>query len=367
MAIASRIGLTLFIVLGSVCTTSCTQDIQPSDQPAQNSPEVINATPLPTVILAAKPLPAEDTEAWIKAQFLNGLQQQGDDVSTQGLWIQSDNQVLSHHQSSVPLSVASITKVGTTLAALHTLGPNYRFVTQIGIQGDLVNGALNGNLVVKGGDDPLLVWEDVFAIAQLLEQRGIKKINGKILISQPFVMNFETGEALAGSLFKQAFNSNTWPLEALKQFESLTQPQAQPQISIAGEVEFTQEVPSDTRWLVQHSSLPLVELLKRMNRFSNNPMADQIANHLGGGAKMAEIVRSLTQLPDPDLQFMNGSGLGVENRITPQGTTLMFQTLSNLLKSQGLSLGDVLTIVGQDESILDSRPLSKASPLNLEP
>ena len=359
MAIATRICLITLFCWGCNSLISCKQEPPKENQQTETIPEVIEATPLPEPVLAAKVLPPQDSAPWIKNQFIAGLQQQEANLSAQGLWIQSGNQVLSHHQGSVPLSAASVTKIATTLAALDQLGPSHRFTTQIGIQGNLVDGVLQGNLVVKGGDDPFLVWEDAFAIAQLLEQRGIKSVTGKILIAQPFVMNFETGEALAGSLFKQALNSNTWSLEALKQFEALKSPPSKPSITVAGEVEFVAAVPSDTTWVVQHASLPLVELLKRMNRYSNNPMADQIANHLGGGAKVTEIVRSLTKLPPSELQFINGSGLGEENRITAQGSTVMFQTLSNLLQSKGLSLGDVLTIVGQDEGILDPRPLPK--------
>jgi D-alanyl-D-alanine carboxypeptidase/D-alanyl-D-alanine-endopeptidase (penicillin-binding protein 4) len=105
----------------------------------------------------------------------------------------------------------------------------------------------------------------------------------------------------------------------------------------------------------------MAELLKRMNRFSNNPMAEIIANSVGGATAVSESVRALTGLPAGEVQFVNGSGLGEANQISPRGVWAMFQAIAQILAPEQMTLGDIFTVVGQDEGILDGRAIPKAT------
>lgn len=337
---------------------ACSRPIQTDQVDPQNIPNdrvaVIDATPLPNL---PNKLEAQSSglSPWIQPKFLGQLQ--NGNSRDQGLWVQSSHQVLAAHQARTPLSAASLTKVATSLAALQRLGPTFRFVTQFGTVGTITNGTLQGDLVVMGGDDPLFVWEDAFAVANELSSLGIREIKGDLIIKSPFVMNFEENSQLSATLLRESLSFQSWPPEAIAQFNTLPPGTQKPNLTLQGAIRVVDAVPADTTWRVMHSSRPLVELLKQMNRYSNNPMADQIAQTLGGASEVTKSVRSLTNLDAQDLNFINGSGLGPENQITPQGATLMFQALSNLLQSNQMSLGDVLTIVGKDEGILDPRPL----------
>jgi len=51
---------------------------------------------------------------------------------------------------------ASNTKLYTTAAALDQLGPDYRYVTEVFVDGPVVNGVLEGNLIVRGSGDPTI-------------------------------------------------------------------------------------------------------------------------------------------------------------------------------------------------------------------
>ena len=52
---------------------------------------------------------------------------------------------------------ASILKVVTTATALDLLGPDYRFATKVGYTGSVnKDGILQGNLIIRGGGDPML-------------------------------------------------------------------------------------------------------------------------------------------------------------------------------------------------------------------
>ncbi|MEM9137933.1 MAG: D-alanyl-D-alanine carboxypeptidase [Cyanobacteria bacterium P01_F01_bin.42] len=289
--------------------------------------------------------------------FLESLENNGVASNVQGLWIQSGTHAYAAHRESAPLAAASVTKIATSLTALQQLGPAYRFTTKFGYTGRVVDGTLRGDLVVAGGDDPFFVWEHAFEVANLVESLGIKQVSGSLIIQAPFAMNFESEGQLAGELLRQALSSSLWSEAAIAQFSTLPSETPRPNIQVLGDIQIVSKLPGNTTWLVQHQSLPLIELLKRMNRYSNNPMADQIASYLGGADHVTQVVQTLTGLGSEEVKFINGSGLGTENQITPQGAALMIQALAKFLESEGMSLGDVMTIVGVDEGILDPRPL----------
>ncbi|MEJ2528140.1 MAG: D-alanyl-D-alanine carboxypeptidase/D-alanyl-D-alanine-endopeptidase, partial [Sulfurovaceae bacterium] len=69
-------------------------------------------------------------------------------------------------------------------ASVLQLGYDYRWVTDIGYNGSISQGVLRGNLIIKGGGDPDLKDEDVFEIAQYIRDKGIRKIEGNIILDR---------------------------------------------------------------------------------------------------------------------------------------------------------------------------------------
>lgn len=98
---------------------------------------------------------------------------------------------LQEYESRKVFLPASVMKIITTAYALETLGPNYRFTTQVAYSGkpDPLTGQLNGNLYIIGGGDPTLgskyfsaASKDLFKkTLAALKSRGIKKISGNII------------------------------------------------------------------------------------------------------------------------------------------------------------------------------------------
>ena len=85
---------------------------------------------------------------------------------------------------------ASNMKLISTGAALHKLGPEYRFETAIGHDGTIEDGVLKGNLYIIGGGDPTLGSKDSIAVnletvfgqwEALVREAGIRKIEGKVI------------------------------------------------------------------------------------------------------------------------------------------------------------------------------------------
>ncbi len=76
---------------------------------------------------------------------------------------------------------ASTLKLVTTAAALHDLGPGYRFTTRITAGGEQHGNTLVGDLVIRGSGDPLLSVADLDSMIMELKTRGIQAITGNLI------------------------------------------------------------------------------------------------------------------------------------------------------------------------------------------
>ncbi len=93
------------------------------------------------------------------------------------------------YKQNVGLSVipASNTKLFTTAAALTMMGGSYQLKTVILIPaGSLENGTVKGNIYIKGYGNSVFTAEDMDAMVRKLKDMGIKKINGKVIGDDSF-------------------------------------------------------------------------------------------------------------------------------------------------------------------------------------
>lgn len=107
--------------------------------------------------------------------------------------VQSDTgEVLIDKNSELSLIPSSCLKIVTTSAALHLLGAEYRFETDLEYDGFIDDAkTLHGNLYIRGGGDPCLgsdrisgslSWnKQIDAWVQAIQKLGIKRIEGKVL------------------------------------------------------------------------------------------------------------------------------------------------------------------------------------------
>ena len=77
---------------------------------------------------------------------------------------------------------ASTIKLLTTLVGLDILGPAYRWRTDVFADGEINNGRLDGDLVLKGYGDPYLVTERVWQLLQRIRRAGVQEITGDLLL-----------------------------------------------------------------------------------------------------------------------------------------------------------------------------------------
>jgi len=316
------------------------------------------------------------------------------------------------HNAAQAMNPASVMKLLTTYAALDLLGPAYVWPTTAWSDAPPVNGALAGNLYLKGSGDPRFAIEDLSALLRQLRGRGIERIDGDIVLDASAFAPVDFDPAAFDSKPMRPYNVG--PNALLINFQALRftlQP-------VDGQVRIIQETPSDglrldnrlrltagpcpSDWkdlitprllaerdgqrleiagsyaalcgerplnlaalppieqaggllralwrelggalhggvrsgrlppaatlLARHESAPLAEIIRDINKFSNNVMARQVFLSLGsepeGDGPPATAERARQRLNDwlaqrrlafPELVVDNGSGLSRRERIS---------------------------------------------------
>lgn len=105
-----------------------------------------------------------------------------------------DNTIIYEYNSDMKLIPASVTKLFTTAAALHYLGPDYTYTTILYRRGEIMaDGTLSGDLILRGTGDPTLSSRFLTSAANLfrdmaaaVKNMGITAINGDIICDDSY-------------------------------------------------------------------------------------------------------------------------------------------------------------------------------------
>jgi len=106
-----------------------------------------------------------------------------------GVWDAISGTQVYGYQDSLFQVPAATQKLFTAIAAIEQLGPDFRWQTRIGYQGQILDGSLQGDLIIVGSGDPS--WHEdfwpkggkqVFELwADSLSARGIQSIEGNLV------------------------------------------------------------------------------------------------------------------------------------------------------------------------------------------
>lgn len=144
---------------------------------------------------------SQDIEANFK-QFVSDKDLSVAQIGFSIVEITSGKEIFSS-QENTSMQTASTMKVITTTSALEIFGPDHQFETKLLIRGEIKDGTLDGDIIIRGEGDPTLgsfefqkhhgdiIAQWAVAIAEL----GIKKITGNIIGDNTY---FE-GISLVGS------------------------------------------------------------------------------------------------------------------------------------------------------------------------
>jgi len=130
--------------------------------------------------------------------------------------VESGERLLSFN-TDVPRNPASTMKLLTTLVALDMLGPSYTWHTDVFIDGEVDEGRLDGDLVIRGRGDPFLVTERVWQMLRAVRQAGIHDIRGDLAIDDSW---FDVGDYDPGAFDRQPLRAyNVAPNALLMNFK----------------------------------------------------------------------------------------------------------------------------------------------------
>lgn len=291
----------------------------------------------------------------------------------------SPGSVLQGEHTKDLFEIASLSKLFTTYWALHELGAQYRFQTQIHVT------PVSASVVdvhVEGSLDPFWGRQLTHFLISELYALGIRevrkftfdenfKLRWSVLISHEKPLTPTTDEIAAGLALHFKNLAAEYPLtfqEAqqtglnLSQVETFTVKE----VSYLSSTDFKKSPRTISRMM---RSAPLYRYLKEMNVVSNNHIADKLYEILGGSEKFQRFYQRELRLDTRQLQFVNGSGnsilvgqgpggepLKLYNRGTCESLLQVLVALQNeVTQRQSLALTDVMAVAGTDPGTLKPR------------
>jgi D-alanyl-D-alanine carboxypeptidase/D-alanyl-D-alanine-endopeptidase (penicillin-binding protein 4) len=107
----------------------------------------------------------------------------------------------------VPRAPASVIKLLTALVALERLGPGYTWRTEAFLDGELQDGVLEGDLILKGYGDPYLTPESFWRFLRGLRERGIHRIHGDVVLDESYFQVEPQGRGDFDGKPRRAYNA----------------------------------------------------------------------------------------------------------------------------------------------------------------
>jgi len=256
---------------------------------------------------------------------------------------------------------ASSIKLATALAALKTFGPEHRFLTSVWASGEIdqATGRLAGDLIVAGRD-PSFHYEHAMMLARELNELGIRTINGKLIVSPGFTMNFDWSTRRSGEQLRDTLDTtrrSTAAMQAWTDERTLRNDtdalRTVPSVVVLGEVAVGAAPPGASA-LLTHKSSRLVDILKVLLCYSNNFMAERIGDTVGGPQAVRTMLAEKLKINADEVFISSTSGLGT-NRVTPRAMMKILRGLREELTQDKLSLSDILPVAGIDPGTLEDR------------
>jgi D-alanyl-D-alanine carboxypeptidase/D-alanyl-D-alanine-endopeptidase (penicillin-binding protein 4) len=340
----------------------------------QPVPQQSPAAPSPTASPSASKSSVTETPTGQTQQpglQQNGAQQPGqavareDSASTfgaRGVLVETlDGHVVMESMSDQAFNPASAVKLATALVALHTFGPQHRFVTGVWTDGkfDRSTGVITGNLIISGRD-PSFHYEHGVMLAEELNRQGVRSVTGDLIVAPGFTMNFDWSARRSGSDLHDTLDaghrSNVamvgWSEERAA-LGDIAAAKAIPSVAVNGDVRVG-VVPTGASLILLHSSGKLTDILKVLLCYSNNFMAERIGDTVGGPSSITHELASQFGVPASEVKLSTSCGLGI-NRVTPRAMMAVLRALRDELGKNNLSLSDILPVAGIDPGTLQKR------------
>lgn len=242
---------------------------------------------------------------------------------------------------------ASTTKLFTAATALAKLGLDFQFETTLhAVKTD--DPQVIGNLYLKGKGDPVLESADIVVLCDTLIESGIKSITGDIIVDETY---FDTVREGPGWMWDdKPFHVSALSIRDLEPDVKtgsraiacgnlLKSTLIEKGIPVKGEV-IAGAVPSDAKIVALHFSPQLSDLIKSMNKPSDNWIAEFLFKTIGAEVKgepgtwrkgrdtITEFLGEIIDEPHAH-RFVDGSGLSRYNLVNAELLTNLLVYMSN--------------------------------------
>jgi serine-type D-Ala-D-Ala carboxypeptidase/endopeptidase (penicillin-binding protein 4) len=239
--------------------------------------------------------------------------------------------------ADLPLAPASNEKLAVAFAALHELGPSYRYHTTVFARGSQQGAVWRGDVFLKGFGDPTLTSLQLDRLATQLRFLGIQRITGRVLGDESWFDSVRTAPGWKAAFFI----TECRPLSALVVDRGFYDRHValQPALAAAGAFRLflrkhgirsgaaaLGRAPAGALPLAEVESRPLSRILADMDHESDNFEAEMLLKTLGaevgdGGttsAGAAVVLRDLAaaDIPLAGVRIVDGSGLSLSDRLT---------------------------------------------------
>jgi D-alanyl-D-alanine carboxypeptidase/D-alanyl-D-alanine-endopeptidase (penicillin-binding protein 4) len=265
---------------------------------------------------------------------------------------------------------ASNEKLTVAYAALERLGRGYRFRTEVMGDGELAGRVWRGDLYLVGFGDPSLRAAGLDALAAQVRAWGIRRVTGAVVGDESW---FDRRRDVRG--WKQGFlgeespplsalvveHAESWPslepaLEAAQRFRGALERRG---VRVAGRARMG-GAPRDGVPLAQHLSAELHELIRFMNRESDNFTAEMLLKHLGAtvgargstaaGAAVVRAALAEAGVPLDGLVLADGSGLSRLDRLSAASLVALLRAAERDPDQRDAFLGS-LAVAGVDGTL----------------
>jgi D-alanyl-D-alanine carboxypeptidase/D-alanyl-D-alanine-endopeptidase (penicillin-binding protein 4) len=251
------------------------------------------------------------------------------------------------HNLTLPLIPASNEKLAVTYAALLAFGPAHQFQTEVIGEGEQEGALWRGDLILKGYGDPTLSALRLHALAAQVRAYGITRVSGRLVGDESFFDSKRTAPGWKSWFFinespplsaltadRGRYRGRTSRNPAQAAAEIFREALLTAGVSIAGRT-LVGKAAEDALPLASTSSLPLLHVLRFMNRESDNFTAEVLLKHLGtqltdqgttfAGSAVVRQILAEQRIPLGGVRIVDGSGLSRLNRLTPVTLVSMLQ------------------------------------------
>ncbi|MEN9266859.1 MAG: D-alanyl-D-alanine carboxypeptidase [Thermostichales cyanobacterium BF4_bins_65] len=206
------------------------------------APALVPAIPIPTPPpLIPTPTPTPTAGSWYQAAWSAYTYAWGDQDSLLITDPKGDLLLAAGWDQGLPTpQLAPLLRAGLLLC---TWPVEHRFATHVYGLGRVEGGTFHGDIWIVGEGDPYFIWADGVEIARNLQDLGIRRITGSLVISGQFAMDGQTDAKAAGQRLQQSLAS------VLAQDRGV-------QVQVAATA-----LPPQARRLLSHHSRPLREVL----------------------------------------------------------------------------------------------------------